>query len=172
MNPGHPEPSEYAAFFEGYVQKARSVTDPIASLTAQMDEILALLAGMDAGKRDFRYAPGKWTVKELVNHITDAERVFGYRAMCVARNDPASLPGFEENGYSLAAEAQLAEWDSLVQEFEFVRKSSISLFRNLPEAGWTRVGTANNSPISVRAMAMVMYGHVAHHLEILHERYL
>ena len=104
--------------------------------------------------------------------MTDAERIFSYRALRVSRNDQTPLPKFEEKGYVAAAESDRVEWSDLLAEFELVRRSSIQLLRNLPEAAWTRIGAASGAPISVRAMVLIMYGHVAHHTAILRERYL
>ena len=172
MHPGHPQPNEYGPFFAGYIGKAQSVEDPIAALELQLDDLLTLLRPLDSAKQMHRYAPGKWSIKEVVNHITDAERVFSYRAMRVARNDQTPLAPFDENPYVAAAEADRVEWSALLGEFELVRNSSIQLLRNLPDAAWTRMGTASGAPISVRAMVLIMYGHVAHHLGIVRERYL
>jgi len=172
MNPGLPEPNEYAAFFAGYMSKAAGVTDPIAALSAQLDDFLALVAPLDVEKQLHRYAPGKWSIKEIVNHITDAERIFAYRALRVARNDQTPLSPFDENAYIAASDADRLEWNALLNEFRLVRASSIQLLENLPAAAWTRIGTASGAPISVRAMVLIMYGHVAHHLQIVRERYL
>jgi uncharacterized damage-inducible protein DinB len=172
MKPGHPETNEYGAFFAGYIGKAHSIDDPIAALEIQLDDALMTLGPLHAEKQLHRYAPGKWSLKELVNHITDAERIFSYRAMRVARNDKTPLAKFDENLYVASAEADRVEWSSLLDEFEQVRNSSIQLLRHLPDAAWTRIGVASDAPISVRAMVLVMYGHVAHHMEIVRERYL
>jgi hypothetical protein len=172
MNPGHPQPNEYGSFFSGYISKAQLVEDPIAALESQLDDMLMILTPLDATKQMHRYAPGKWSLKEVVNHLADAERIFAYRAMRVARNDQTPLSSFEENPYVAAAEADRVEWSSLLEEFELVRSSTIQLVRNLPAAAWTRVGVASGAPISVRAMVLIMYGHVAHHMEIVRDRYL
>jgi hypothetical protein len=172
MNPGHPQPNEYGAFFAGYLSKAQLIDDPIAALELQLDDVLSSLRPLAAEKQMHRYAPGKWSVKEVVNHITDAERVFAYRAMRVARNDQTPLSSFDERPYVEAAEADRVEWNGLLDEFELVRNSSIQLLRNLPDAAWTRIGSASGAPISVRAMALIMFGHVAHHMDIVRERYL
>jgi len=172
ITPGRPEPNEYAPFFGGYIAKAQAVEDPVAALEAQLDEVLALLRPLDVEKQLHRYAPGKWSIKEVINHLTDAERIFSYRAMRVARKDQTPLPAFDENTYVSAAESEKVEWDSLLKEFELVRRSTIQMLRNLPEAAWIRIGLASGAPISVRAMVLIIYGHVAHHLGILRERYL
>ena len=172
MKPGHPQPTEYAAFFAGYMARAQAVDDPIAALELQLDDALALLRGLPGDKQLHRYAPGKWSIKEVVNHLTDTERIFAYRAMRVARNDQTPLAPFDENSYVVAAEGDGVEWDALLAEFELVRNSSIQLLKNFPVKAWTRMGTASGAPISVRAMVLIVYGHVAHHLGIVRERYL
>jgi uncharacterized damage-inducible protein DinB len=172
VNPGHPEPNEYAAFFAGYIAKAESVSDPIDALEEQLDEVLALLKPLDASKQNHRYAPGKWSVKEVVNHLTDAERIFSYRAMRIARKDQTPLASFDEQSYVSAAESDKVEWEELITEFELVRESTIQMLRNFPEAAWIRIGLASGAPFSVRAMVLIIYGHVAHHMGIIRERYL
>jgi hypothetical protein len=172
LNPGYPETSEYAAFFAGYVNKAQAVTDPIEALEVQLHELLDLLKPLTEAQQSHRYADGKWSIKEVVNHMTDGERIFSYRAMRVARNDRTPMPSFDENAYIAASEADRLEWSALLNEFELVRRSTIQMLRNFPEAAWMRIGVASSAPISVRAMVLVMYGHVAHHLTIVRERYL
>ncbi len=172
MNPGHPEPSEYGSFLAGYIARAQTLGDPIADLELQLDDALSVLRPLGAEKQLRRYAPGKWSIKEVVNHLADTERIFAYRAMRVARNDQTPLASFDENPYVVAADADAVEWTALLNEFELIRKSSIQMLKNCPDAAWTRMGTASGAPISVRAMVLIMYGHVAHHLEIVGERYL
>lgn len=171
MNPGRPEPHEYAPYFGKYIAFTESSTDPIAALELQLDEVLSVLRPLDSSKQLHRYAPGKWSVKEVVNHLTDTERIFAYRAMRIARNDKTALPGFDQDPFIEAAEADHVEWSGLVSEFELVRNSTVQMLRNLSNAAWTRVGTASDANISVRAIVWIMYGHVAHHLAILKERY-
>jgi uncharacterized damage-inducible protein DinB len=172
FSPGVPQPGEYNPFFAGYVDRARSFPDPIQKLSEQRNELLSLLRPLDRNQQLHRYAPGKWSVKELLGHIIDTERIFAYRALRVARADPTPLASFEENAYAAAAEAKHCDWGELLDEFDHVRQASILLLSHLPQAAWTRTGTAGDAPISVRAMAYVMIGHVAHHLDILRERYL
>ena len=171
MNPGRPEPNEHAPYFAKYIAFTASLTDPIAALELQLDEVLSVLRLLDSAKQLHRYAPGKWSIKEVVNHLTDTERIFAYRAMRIARNDKTALPGFDQDAFSEAAAADHAEWSGLVKEFELVRNSTVQMLRNLPDAAWTRIGTASGANMSVRAMVWIMYGHVAHHLAILKERY-
>jgi len=170
--PGVPGPGEYADFFAGYVAKAQAFADPVKKLHEQLAEVLALLGPLDEKTQHHRYAPDKWNVKEMLGHITDAERVFAYRAMRIGRGDQIPLPGFDENTYVQLAEAEHSAWPLLLDEFTHVRKSSILLLQRMPHAAWIRTGTASGAVISVRAMVYVMIGHVAHHLGILQERYL
>jgi hypothetical protein len=172
VNPGHPEKDEYAAFYAGYVAKAQLIADPIVALETQLSETLALLKPLNEMQQVRRYAEGKWSVKEVVNHLSDAERIFSYRALRVARNDKTPMSSFNENPYVVAAEADHLDWGALLSEFEAVRQATLQLLRNMPEAAWTRVGTASGFSISVRALFWIMYGHVAHHSEIVRERYL
>jgi DinB superfamily len=172
FNPGFPEPTEYNPAFAGYVGKARAVSDPIQKLTDQMQVLLALLGPLDANQQQFRYAPGKWSIQEVLGHIIDTERIFAYRTLRVARADTTPLASFDQDPYVAASQVERCEWSSLLEEFEHVRRASILLLRHLPPAAWTRTGTASNAPISVRALVYVMIGHVEHHLDILRERYL
>ncbi len=170
--PGLPQPGEYLPVYAPYIAKAQSFADPVEKLNDQRDEVLRVLQPLGAAKRLYRYAPGKWSVQEMLGHIIDAERVFSYRAMRIGRGDHTPLAGFDENAYAVAAETESCGWDELLAEFEHVRHSTALLLRRLPESAWTRTGTSNGAPVSVRALAYIMIGHVAHHLGILHERYL
>src|SRR5260370_3503945 len=170
--PGLPQPGEYNPAFAAYIGKAQSFADPVEKLKDQIDDVLRVLRPLDAAMRLYRYAPGKWSVQEMLGHIIDAERIFAYRALRIARADQTPLASFEENDYVVAAQAERFDWSELLAEFEHVRKSSVLLLQRLPESAWVRTGTANNAPISVRALAYIMIGHVAHHLGVLRERYL
>lgn len=170
--PGSPEPNEYNPYFEGYVSRTREVADPAARLAEQLDEVLELLGSLAPEIRLHRYAPGKWSIQELVEHLTETERIFTYRLLRVSRGDQTPLPGFDENAYVVAAEADKCGWDALVAEFAAVRLASVLLLGNLPEAAWMRTGSSNGHPTSVRALAYIMIGHVEHHVAVLRERYL
>jgi hypothetical protein len=172
FHPGVPQPGEYNPAFAGYVSKAQSVADPVNKLGEQRDELLSLFRPLGADKQLYRYAPGKWSVKEVLGHIIDTERIFAYRALRVARADQTPLPSFEQDDYVAASEVEGCDWIELLDEFEHVRESSILLLRHLPEASWLRTGTASGAPITVRALAYIMVGHVEHHLEILRQRYM
>jgi len=159
-----PHFGKYIALVEG--------DDIIAALSNQLDNTLALLRALSESQGELRYAPGKWSIKEVIGHLIDAERIFAYRALRFARNDQSALPGFDENNYvanSNFGERRVAD---LAEEFEFVRKSNIYLFRHLGEEVWLRRGKANDNEISVRALAYSIAGHERHHLGIIRERYL
>ena len=166
-----PEASEYAAYYGGYVGLVPE-EDVLAALEAQAGETAALLRAVLEARADFRYAPGKWSLKEVVGHVADTERVFAYRALRFARNDPTPLPGFEENDYVRFAGAGAHRLEELAAELEEVRRATLRLFRHLPEEAWTRRGVASGSEMSVRAIARIVVGHERHHLRIVRERYL
>ena len=166
-----PDASEYAEYYERYVGKITG-TDIIEILKQQHAEIQALIASVPAEKENFRYAEGKWSIRELVGHVLDGERVFAYRALVFARNDQTPLPGFEQDfwvTHSNHGNVPLAE---LAAELSSVRQSTIDLFRHLAPDAWTNRGVANNKEMSVRAAAYVIAGHAAHHLDVLKSRYL
>jgi hypothetical protein len=165
-----PEPTEHAEFYTNYIAKVPG-TDVLSVLDAQRVQMLQLFAGRSERDGSFRYAPGKWTVKEILGHISDSERVFTYRAMRIARGDQTPLPGFEQDDYvknGAFGERTLA---GLAEEFAIVRNASLALFRSFPEEAWSRRGVANGKEVTVRALAFITAGHVMHHRMILEERY-
>lgn len=166
-----PPSTEYAAAFERYVSRV-SESDVVAVLARQKDEVLAAFGKARGPGERYRYAPDKWTVREMVGHVVDSERIFGYRAVCVARGETASLPGFDENAYVLNAAFDDVPLEELLLEFAHVREGHLAFFRHLSPTAWLRKGLANNNPISVRALAYVMAGHPRHHLGVFQERYL
>jgi hypothetical protein len=137
-----------------------------------MKELPAALAGVRGEAERFRYAEGKWSIREVVGHVIDAERVFGYRALCIARGETASLPSFDENEYVANASFDHCTLEELLEEFVQVREGHLAFFRHLSKEAWTRSGVANASPVSVRALAFILAGHPRHHLAVLRERYL
>jgi hypothetical protein len=167
---GRPTPTEHAPFFAGYIALVPE-TDVMSALEAQSSALQALARAVPVDKETFAYAPGKWTVREVLGHVTDAERVFGHRAFCISRGEPATLPAFDENAYvarSVAASVPLA---ALADEFALVRAANLVFLRRLDGEGWARLGTVSSGPASVRALAFIMAGHVRHHLGVLAERY-
>jgi len=168
--PGRPAADEYAPYYEAYVGKVAG-EDPVAALAAQLSSTQGLLHGLDEAGAAHRYAPGKWSVKEVIAHITDTERVFGFRALWFAREDPSPLPGFDENRWMPAAEVDLQPLDLVRAAWHAQREATLALLRGLPRAAWIRRGTANGKVVSVRAIAFIMAGHETHHLGVLRERY-
>jgi hypothetical protein len=166
-----PSSTEYASFYAGYVSRVPE-TDVLAALAAQKEELPAALAGVRGEAERFRYAEGKWSIREVVGHLIDSERVFGYRALSIARGEKAPLPGFDEKAYVANAAFDLCPLEDLLGEFVQVREGHLALFRHLSEEAWTRSGVANANPVTVRALAFIMVGHPRHHLAVLHERYL
>jgi MOSC domain-containing protein YiiM len=166
-----PGPNEHNPYYSRYISRVPDDVDLLALLAEQRDATVALLASVAPDRRSFRYAPGKWSVKEVVGHLTDAERIFGYRALRIARGDATPLAGFEENEYVPFARCDDLSLDQLAEEWAAGRNASITMFRNLPAEAWVRQGTADGSGISVRALAFVIAGHVTHHLETLRTRY-
>ena len=166
-----PARTEYAPYYHRYVSLVPD-GDILASLERGRDETLALLAGIPESDAGFRYAPGKWSIRELMGHLIDGERIFTYRALCFARNDSTPLPGFEEDEYIRNAAFDTIPLPELAEEYGTVRQASILLFRHLTPEAWDRVGTANNGVASVRGIAWIMAGHELHHMEVLRSRYL
>lgn len=166
-----PEASEYAPHFEKYVALVPA-GDILVTLGSQLEEILALISGLTEAQGDKRYAPGKWSIKEVLGHVLDAERTFAYRALRFARNDLVPLPGFDQNEY--VNHANFGRWPlrDLAAEFGHVRHSTLLFFRHLEDDAWQRHGSASGHEVSVRALAYIIAGHAAHHVRILRERYL
>ena len=167
---GKPTPGEFAASFERYVGL---ITEPdvVNVMARQVKELMDLLSHLTDEQAGYRYEPNKWTVREVVGHLVDSERVFGYRAMCFARGEKAPLPAFDENEYAANSGADAIPLDELLDEFTDLRESNIAMFRHLPAEAWQRVGTSNSKPLSVRAVAYIIPGHVRHHMGVLKERY-
>lgn len=165
-----PGTDEYAPFYHGYVT---AVADERigAQLTAQGDLLARLLAPLDDDAARHRYAPGKWSVKEVVGHLADTERIFAYRLLRIARGDTTPLPGFEEDAYVATGDFDGRALSELADEFRAVRAATLALATGLPAAAWARRGTASGATISARALGWILVGHVAHHVRILHERY-
>jgi hypothetical protein len=164
-----PESNEYAPYYGKYVSLVPD-GDILVTLEKQLPATLALLARPEADG-DFRYAPGKWSVKESLGHVIDAERVFTYRAMRIARNDKTPLPGFEQDDYVKYGPFGHCTLAGLVEEFVAVRKATILMFRGLDEAAWARRGTASNNEVTVRALAYMIAGHELHHRQLFQQKY-
>ena len=169
--PQRPGPDEYAEWYQKYIERVPA-DDIRAILRVQLGATLALLRPLTEQQGAFRYGPDKWTIKQVVGHLIDAERIFAYRAMRVARADQTPLPGFDESSYAVEGGFDERTLESLLRELEAARASTAALFDNLPGRAWERRGIANDKPVSVRALAYTIAGHELHHREILVERYL
>jgi hypothetical protein len=165
-----PAADEFAPFYAGYVA-AVPEGDVTRTLAEHADALLARLKGLSDEQAAHVYAPGKWSVKEVICHITDTERIFTYRLLRIARGDTTPLASFDENAYAVASAANDRSLETLLGEFSAVRGATLALLRCLPEATWTRRGTASNKEISVRALAWISAGHALHHANVLAERY-
>lgn len=166
-----PATDEYAPFYAGYVN-AVDTEDIVQYLEDQKTALVAFFHDIKWEQWDQAYAPGKWTLAELVVHVIDAERIFAYRALRIARGDKTPLPGFDENEYVPNSGATLRTPASIVDEWAAVREAGLQLFRNFTPEMWERRGTASDAEISVRALAWITAGHAAHHWRIVRERYL
>lgn len=164
-----PGPTEFAPFYAGYVALVPE-EEILAVLETQLDDLLALLRSVPEEQETVRHPPYTWSIKEVVGHLTDAERIFGCRALRFARSDPTPLPGFDENAYARVAGFDRLPLGDLVSEFEAVRRAHLWFFRNLPDAAWPRTGEANGNVVSVRALAYIIAGHTRHHTAILRQR--
>jgi len=166
-----PVVGEYAPSFTDYVARIADDEDIVAVLVTQLDQVLARLGRILEVRGDYRYEPEKWSIKEIVGHLCDTERVFAYRALRIGRGDSTPLPSFDDQAYVAEVRAGDRTLADLAAEWGDVRRATIALFRNLPAEAWDRRGTASDQPISVRALAYVIAGHVRHHLQVLEERY-
>ncbi|MFK8007976.1 MAG: DinB family protein [Saprospiraceae bacterium] len=165
-----PESKEYNPYYGTYISKVKG-NNFIKNLQEQKFETLATLSKLSDEMWDHKYAPEKWTIKEVMIHIMDAERIFVYRALRVARNDQTPMPGFEQNDYIPFYNTIQRSGSSIMAEYESVRNSTILLFENLSEEDWGRLGEASGSPVSVLALGYMIAGHELHHVQLLHERY-
>lgn len=166
-----PDLSRVPAYYHNYISKVRK--DDIAPIFADhQHQFLEFLGSVPAEKWDYAYAPGKWTIKELVQHVIDTERIFSYRALCIARKDTASLPGFDENDYVSASKAEKRTKVDLIAELQSVQRASVTLFASFDEEQLEATGTANGKSIYVLGIAFILVGHTLHHMDILKERYL
>jgi hypothetical protein len=170
MPSGRPADNEYAPFYAGYVSLVPE-EDVLLALERQVDEVRALCSAVPKDRERLRYAAGKWSVREVIGHLVDGERVFGYRAFCISRGEQGALPSFDENAYVGASRYDAVSLAEIARELVAVRETNLLALRRLDGDAWTRVGTASGKPVSVRALAYVMVGHVRHHLAILRERY-
>jgi hypothetical protein len=165
-----PQAGEYAPYYDGYISLIQG-EDILNTLDQQRRETMLLLCGRDEEDGDFRYAPDKWSAKEVLGHVCDAERIFAYRALRIARADAKPLEGFEQDDYVRNGPFAQRPLADLVEDFIAVRRATLSLLRDLDEAAWLRRGIANKNEVSVRALAYIIAGHELHHRRILEEKY-
>lgn len=166
-----PQNTEVAPYYFTYINQVAG-DDPIAAIENQLAESQALFAKVSEEKSLHRYAPDKWSIRQVLNHVTDTERAFAFRALWFARGFDAPLPSYDQNIAATGADADRISWAAHVEEFRVVRLSTISLFKNMPSQAWTRSGIASGNPFTVRALAYIIPGHLAHHITLLRERYL
>jgi uncharacterized damage-inducible protein DinB len=165
-----PTPTDYAPPHAAYVQLVDE-DDILSAMQEQSSATQKLLASLDEQRAAYRYGEGKWSIKEVIGHMVDAERIISYRALAVARGDSQPLPGFDENAYVQHASFDSWKLGDLSEEYALVRRSNIVFFQNLQPEAWDRRGIANQHPVSVRGLAYVIVGHERHHLKVLREKY-
>ena len=166
-----PQPTEAAPYYSKYIDLVTS-DEIVPAMKNQFDETARFLEGISEEQSLKSYAPGKWTIREVLNHINDGERIFLGRAVWFARGFQDALPSFEQDIAVGFAKANETPWANLVEEFKTVRAATISFFDNLPEEAWSRSGIASDNPVTVRAIAYIIAGHVTHHVNVLNEKYL
>jgi hypothetical protein len=166
-----PGADEAAAYYSIYID-AVSSDDGLAAIERQLSDVPKFFEGISDEKSLSRYAPEKWSIRQVLNHVSDTERAFAFRGLWFARGFAEPLPGFDQNIAAAGVDADAIPWASHIEEFRDVRQSTLSLFRNLPGESWDRRGVASGNPFSVRAVAFIIAGHVEHHLRVLRERYL
>lgn len=164
-----PQPDEHLAYFDRYIRLVPE-GDVTVTLQRQLAEALTALRALTEAQADARPAPGEWNPKESLGHLTDSERVFAYRALRFARGDAKPLAGFESLDYMRAAAFDQRSWAALVDEFETVRRATLTLFQSLDETAWLRRGVASDNPVSVRALAFIIAGHELEHLTAIRSR--
>lgn len=167
-----PDVSEYAPYYEGYISQTAPDEDLFTVMDAQTDELRSAVGSLSEERGSYAYADGKWTIKELVSHIIDGERIFGYRAHRISRGDTTPIEGFEQDDYIATSNANQRSFADLIDEFDLQRRANMLMLRNISDDASRLMGTASNNPVSARAIAYIMAGHVRHHTNILRERYL
>ena len=171
MTQKRPQSNDYAPYYGKYVMLVPD-GNFLDILESQLRDMKQLLEPLTEAQADFRYAPGKWSIKETLGHINDAERIFAIRVLRIARGDQTPLPGFEQDDYVKISNASSRKLADLLEDFMAIRRSTIALIRSLDDASWLRRGTASGEPVSVLAIAFIIAGHVLHHHTIFAEKYL
>ena len=172
MKPSQLQPTEYASYYGNYIAQVSEEYTLVEELEISLHRFIKFVQNIPMDKFDYRYAEGKWTIKDIIQHVIDAERVFAYRALRFARNDATALPGFEENDYVDEAHGNTRTIMELLTELSAVRHATLLLFKSFSEEQLLRSGIASNNPMSVRALGFVMIGHQNHHQRVFEERYL
>jgi len=167
---GRPGKDEAAEYYFTYIDKVKG-DDVVAVVAAQLEESQRFFSEISEAKSLFRYAPEKWTIRQVLNHVSDTERAFAFRALWFARGFEEPLPGFDQNIAAAGANADGISWAAHIEEFRSVRLATLSLLRNMPPDAWGRRGVASGNPFTVRAVAYIIVGHVTHHIGVLRERY-
>lgn len=163
--------TEYSLFYATYINTVSDI-DLLEGLQNGLSQMVSFISSIPIEKLEYKYAEGKWTIKDLLLHLIDAERIFAYRALRIGRGDKTPLAGFEENGYVINAMANSRSIESLLKEFQLVRKSTLELFENFSEEQLAYLGTSSDALLSVRAIGFIISGHQTHHIKVIKERYL
>jgi len=166
-----PELSEHPPYYTYYINLVKS-DHGVKALESQIIEMQQFIGSVPVEMEEFRYAEGKWTIKEVLGHICDTERILGYRALCIARGEQIALPGYDENSYVANGQFDKRSLYDLAHEFSIVRESNIALFKNFDETILNKMGTANNNKMSVRAILFMIAGHEKHHVNVIKDLYL
>ena len=168
---GPPDKSEAAAYYFRYIDRVPP-GDVVGRLEEQIHQLVSLFQGISEERSLHRYAPDKWSIRQMVNHVSDTERLFAFRALWFSRGFQDPLPSFEQDPAVAAAKADVVPWARHIEEFRAVRQATVAFFRNLPAEAWSRRGVASGNPVTVRALAYIAAGHADHHASVLRERYL
>jgi uncharacterized damage-inducible protein DinB len=168
---GRPQPNEAASYYSKYIERVSS-DDIVAVLATQLEETVDLLSDISEEQSLYRYASDKWSMRELLGHVSDTERVFTFRALWFARGFQDPLQSYDQEVAVAVAESDIVSWAGHINEFRAIRSATIAFFRNLPSEAWLRNGIASDNSVTVRAIAYIVAGHASHHLAILRERYL
>jgi len=166
-----PETTEFAPYYNNYISLVDG-DNVLPIMEKQPGELRAMFASVSEDKGTFAYADGKWTVKELLSHLIDGERIFAYRVLRISRGDETPIEGFEQDDYIATSNANNRSFSDLLDEFDLQRRSNMLMLNNISDEGSKRMGTASDNPVSTRALVYCLAGHVRHHVKILNERYL
>jgi hypothetical protein len=167
-----PTTEEFSPFYADYIQRAHDQVDVLAVLPMQIDALNSMLGKLTDEQARFKFGPGEWSIKEVMGHLNDVERVFSYRLLRVSRNDKTPIPGFEQDDFVREAGFDQYPIKDLLQEFELLRRANILMINNMSEEATKRIGTASNNPVSARALIYMLVGHVDHHVTSFQQNYL